>query len=62
MPIARAPRTEDDYRDLAQRCVEIARMVSDEKTRASLNKIAQAWLRLAEGQDGEEQGHPGPMA
>ena len=54
MPMARPPRTEDHYRDLAQKCVEIARMESDEKARASLNKMAQAWLRLAEGQDDED--------
>jgi hypothetical protein len=54
MPIARPPRSEDHYRDLAQKCVEIARTVPDEKVRASLNRMAQAWLRLAEGQDDED--------
>jgi hypothetical protein len=59
MPIARPPRREDHYRDLAQQCVEIARTVPDEKVRASLNEMAQAWLRLAEGQDGEDEGQFG---
>jgi methionine synthase I (cobalamin-dependent) len=45
---------EDHYRDLAQKCAEIARTVADEKARASLHNMAQAWLRLAEGQDDEE--------
>jgi len=53
MPIARPPRREDRYRDLAQQCGEIARTVSDEKVRASLNDMAQAWLRLAEEHDDE---------
>jgi hypothetical protein len=53
MPFASPLRTEEDYRDLAQKCVEIARTVPDEKTRASLNNMAQAWLRLAEEQDDE---------
>jgi hypothetical protein len=54
MPIARPPKREDDYRELAQRCVQIARMESDEKLRVSLHNMAQAWLRLAEGQDDED--------
>jgi hypothetical protein len=39
MPIARPPQREDDYRELAQRCVQIARMESDEKLRVSLHNM-----------------------
>jgi hypothetical protein len=54
MPIASPPRKEEDYRELAQKCVEIARTIPNEKMRVSLHNMAQAWLRLAEGQDDED--------
>ena len=54
MPTASPPRTEEDYRELAQKCLEIARTIPDEKVRDSLRNMAQAWLRLAEGQDDED--------
>jgi hypothetical protein len=38
----------EQYRRLAQACLEIARKAEDEGVRASLVHIAQVWFRLAE--------------
>jgi len=39
------------YRRLAQECLETARTVTTEETRATLVEMARAWLRLAEQQE-----------
>jgi hypothetical protein len=41
------PKSEQ-YRRLAQACLEIARNAEDERARASLRHMAQVWFRLAE--------------
>jgi hypothetical protein len=38
----------DEYRRLAQECLEMSRTIASEETRASLVEMAQVWLRLAE--------------
>ena len=38
----------EQYRRLAQACLEIARRAEDQQARASLLHMAQVWFRLAE--------------
>ena len=48
----------DEYRRYAAECLEMASVVHDPKTRATLLQMAQVWLRLAgqrELQDAEEK-------
>ncbi len=52
--------TKEDYRRCARECVELLRAVTDEKTRAILSHMAQAWLRLADQSVRKDDlsGHP----
>ena len=37
------------YRDRAAECVRLAQLAQDNETKALLLKMAEAWLRLADG-------------
>ena len=39
---------EEAYRRFAKECLEMARSIKDERTRATLLQMAQVWARLAE--------------
>jgi len=41
----------EEYRRLAQQCLETLRTISNQEARATLVQMAQVWLRLAEEQD-----------
>jgi hypothetical protein len=47
----------DEYRSLAEKCLELARTVSTVQTRAELLHMAEVWTRLAgeEGAKGQQQ-------
>jgi hypothetical protein len=50
MTLARA----EAYRRRAQECLDAARLISLETSRAALIEMAQSWLRLAEEQEAQE--------
>lgn len=39
--------TREDYRRYAEKCLDLARVVTDPRDRAALVHMAQVWLRLA---------------
>jgi hypothetical protein len=41
----------EEYRRLAQQCLEMARTISNKDVRATLIQMAQVWQRLAEEQE-----------
>jgi hypothetical protein len=43
------------YRQFARECLAIARTIEDERARAALVQMAEAWLRLAENRDDKEK-------
>jgi hypothetical protein len=45
----------EEYRRLAQECLDAAPAVKNSEVRASLIKMAQVWLRLAEGQEASDE-------
>ena len=45
----------EEYRRLAQECLDAARLISMETSRAALIEMAQSWLRLAEEQEAQEE-------
>jgi hypothetical protein len=45
----------EEYRRRAQECLDAARLISIETSRAALLDMAQSWLRLAEEQEGREE-------
>jgi hypothetical protein len=46
-----------EYRRFAQECIEIAKTVQDERSRALLVHMAQVWLRLADEEKRSEGQH-----
>ena len=46
----------DDYRYLAQQCLEMARTFKDPTARASLTYMAETWLRLADTYETNTEG------
>ena len=51
----------EEYRRRAQECLDAARLISLETSRAALIEMAQSWLRLAEEQEAQEK-NPSPPA
>jgi hypothetical protein len=45
----------EEYRRRAQECLDAARLISIETSRAALLDMAQSWLRLAEEQEAQEE-------
>ena len=45
----------EQYRRRAQKCLDAARLISFETSRAALIEMEQSWLRLAEEQEAEEE-------
>jgi len=45
-----------EYRRFAVRCLEIARAMRDERTRAVMLQMAQVWSRLADEADASPKG------
>jgi hypothetical protein len=41
----------DEFRERAGECVKLAAAATDEKARAALMHMADAWVRLAEGRE-----------
>ena len=41
----------EEYRGLAQQCLEMARTISNQEGRATLVQMVQVWLRLAKEQE-----------
>jgi hypothetical protein len=51
----------EEYRRRAQECLDAARLISLETSRAALIEMAQSWLRLAEEQEAQEEIIPPPV-
>jgi hypothetical protein len=45
----------EEYRRRAQECLDAARLISFETSRAAVIEMAQSWLRLAEEQEAQEE-------
>jgi hypothetical protein len=43
------------YQQFARECLALARTIEDERARAALVQMAQAWVRLAEKHDGKDE-------
>ena len=49
----------DEYRRYVKECLDMANIVQDAKSRASLLQMAQVWLRLAQKHDAKRQSDQG---
>lgn len=48
----------EEYRWFAARCVEIARITTDDQTKAAMLQMAQVWSRLADEPNGTSEDAP----